>query len=62
MEVPASADDPSAEYETVIDEMIARAPIETAVPGTPSSAGLISSLTSEQETGEEDTMRFGIIS
>eukprot|EP00978_Attheya_sp_CCMP212_P018789 scaffold51883_cov58-Attheya_sp.AAC.1 len=34
MEVPASADDPSAEYETVIDEMIARAPIETAVPGT----------------------------
>jgi hypothetical protein len=33
-EVPASADDPSGNYETVIDEMIARAPIETAVPGT----------------------------
>eukprot|EP00978_Attheya_sp_CCMP212_P044355 scaffold307752_cov47-Attheya_sp.AAC.2 len=35
MEVPASADGPSAEYEeTVIDEMIACAPIKTAVPGT----------------------------
>eukprot|EP00978_Attheya_sp_CCMP212_P027943 scaffold94968_cov61-Attheya_sp.AAC.3 len=34
MEVPASVDDPSAEYETVFDEMIAHAPIETAVPGT----------------------------
>jgi hypothetical protein len=33
-DVVASADDPSANYDTVIDEMIARAPIETAVPGT----------------------------
>eukprot|EP00978_Attheya_sp_CCMP212_P048983 scaffold599524_cov63-Attheya_sp.AAC.3 len=33
-DVPARADDPSANYETVIDEMIARAPMETAVPGT----------------------------
>eukprot|EP00978_Attheya_sp_CCMP212_P037961 scaffold183518_cov25-Attheya_sp.AAC.2 len=33
-EVEASANDPSANYDTVIDEMIARAPIETAVPGT----------------------------
>eukprot|EP00978_Attheya_sp_CCMP212_P030280 scaffold110730_cov59-Attheya_sp.AAC.3 len=34
MGVPASADDPSADYKTVIDEMIAHAPIETPVPGT----------------------------
>jgi hypothetical protein len=33
-EVPASADDPSTNYETVADEMIARAPIEGAVAGT----------------------------
>eukprot|EP00978_Attheya_sp_CCMP212_P004879 scaffold10702_cov33-Attheya_sp.AAC.1 len=33
MEVPASADDPSADYEMVIDEMIARVPIETAEEG-----------------------------
>eukprot|EP00978_Attheya_sp_CCMP212_P004010 scaffold8551_cov59-Attheya_sp.AAC.5 len=33
-EVAASADDPSANYDTVIDEMIACAPIETAIPGT----------------------------
>jgi hypothetical protein len=31
---PASAGDPSANYKTVIDEMIAHAPIETAVPCT----------------------------